>query len=43
LLAYCAESRKAKHPAYWSDADVSQHRLRTVTHLALTLPEFQLD
>jgi hypothetical protein len=43
LLAYCADARKAKYPAYWSDADATRHRLRTVAHLTLTLPEFQLD
>ena len=43
LLTYCAEARKAKRPTYWSEADATHHRLRTVTHLTLTLPEFQLD
>ena len=43
LLAYCADARKAKYPTYWSDADATRHRLRTVAHLTLTLPEFQLD
>lgn len=43
LLAYCVDARKAKYPVYWSEADAIAHRLRTVAHLTLTLPEFQLD
>jgi hypothetical protein len=43
LLAYTADARKATHPSYWSEADAVAHRLRTVAHLTLTLPEFQLD
>ena len=43
LLAYLAESKSAKVPAYWTSDDAAHHRLRTVAHLTLTLPEFQLD
>lgn len=43
LLAYLGDATKAKRPAYWSDEDAADHRLRTVAHLTLTLPEFQLD
>jgi uncharacterized protein (DUF1800 family) len=43
LLAYLAESKNAKTPAFWTSDDVTHHRLRTVAHLTLTLPEFQLD
>jgi hypothetical protein len=42
LLAYLADSKGAKYPAYWTSDDVAHHRLRTVAHLTLTLPEFQL-
>jgi uncharacterized protein (DUF1800 family) len=42
LLAYLAEAKAAKTPAYWTSDDVAHHRLRTVAHLTLTLPEFQL-
>jgi uncharacterized protein (DUF1800 family) len=43
LLEYLAKSKATKYPPYWSADDVSAHRLRTVAHLTLTLPEFQLD
>jgi uncharacterized protein (DUF1800 family) len=43
LLAYLDQARTVRHPAYWSAADGAGHRLRAVTHLVLTLPEFQLD
>jgi uncharacterized protein (DUF1800 family) len=43
LVAYLAESRKRSFPAYWSEQDVADHRIRSVCHLVLTLPEFQLN
>ena len=43
LLDYLAKSKETTYPPYWSADDVSTHRLRTVAHLTLTLPEFQLD
>ena len=43
LLDYLASAKKLKYPAYWSDEDATNHRLRSVAHLTLTLPEFQLD
>jgi hypothetical protein len=43
LLDYLEQARTVKHPAYWTAADVSSHRIRAVTHLVLTLPEFQLN
>lgn len=42
LLAHLADSAKSRYPAFWTSDDVSRHRLRTVAHLVLTLPEFQL-
>ena len=42
LLAHLADTAKTKYPAFWTRDDVSKHRLRTLAHLTLTLPEFQL-
>lgn len=42
LLTHLADSAKVKYPTFWSADDVVRHRLRTVAHLTLTLPEFQL-
>ena len=42
LLDYLAKSKTAKYPPFWSAEEVQQHRMRTVAHLTLTLPEFQL-
>ena len=43
LVDYLREARDAAQPIYWTAEDVENHRLRTVTHLTLTLPEFQLN
>jgi hypothetical protein len=43
LRDYLASAKAAKVPSYWTPADAAAHRLRTVTHLTLTLPEFQLN
>ncbi len=42
LLAHLADSAKVKHPSFWTADDVARHRVRTLAHLILTLPEFQL-
>jgi uncharacterized protein (DUF1800 family) len=42
LLAHLADSAKTRYPAFWSADDVTRYRLRTLAHLTLTLPEFQL-
>jgi uncharacterized protein (DUF1800 family) len=42
LLDYLKQTRDVKFPAYWSAGDVANHRTRAVTHLVLTLPEYQL-
>jgi uncharacterized protein (DUF1800 family) len=42
LLDYLAMSKTTKHPVYWTADDVTNHRLRAVAHLVLTIPEFQL-
>jgi uncharacterized protein (DUF1800 family) len=43
LLQYLQQARKQPVPVYWSAEDASNHRVRTLCHLVLTLPEFQLD
>jgi uncharacterized protein (DUF1800 family) len=43
LLDYQQRSRKQTYPVYWTEADAADHRVRTLCHLVLTLPEFQLD
>ncbi len=42
LLDYLARAKQTNYPAYWAENDVVQHRMRAVTHLVLTLPEFEL-
>jgi hypothetical protein len=43
LLAYLKQTKDVKFPAYWSADDIANHRTRAVTHLVLTLPEYQLN
>jgi uncharacterized protein (DUF1800 family) len=43
LLDYQQRSQKLNLPVYWTAADAADHRVRTLCHLVLTLPEFQLD
>ncbi|MBN9122205.1 MAG: DUF1800 domain-containing protein [Planctomycetes bacterium] len=43
LLDYLKAAKGVKYPAYWSADDVANHRARAVTHLVLTLPEYQLS
>jgi uncharacterized protein (DUF1800 family) len=43
LLAYLKTAKTVKYPAYWSADDADNHRTRAVTHLVLTLPEYQLN
>jgi uncharacterized protein (DUF1800 family) len=43
LLDYQGRSHKQTHPVYWTKQDVAENRIRTLCHLVLTLPEFQLD
>ena len=42
LLDYLKTAKDVKYPAYWSADDIANHRTRAVTHLVLTLPEYQL-
>jgi len=43
LLDYQQHSHKQTVPIYWTQQDAVAHTVRTVCHLVLTLPEFQLD
>ncbi len=43
LLGYAARARKNPVPAYWTHEDAQAHRVRSLCHLVLSLPEFQLD
>ncbi|QJW95894.1 DUF1800 domain-containing protein [Frigoriglobus tundricola] len=43
LLDYLRSTKDVKYPAYWTGDDLAAHRTRAVTHLALTLPEYQLN
>jgi uncharacterized protein (DUF1800 family) len=43
LKDYAKRTKGTKYPPYWSADDVANHRLRALAHLALTLPEFQLN
>ena len=42
LLNYLAAAKTVKYPVYWTDEDIANRRTRAVTHLVLTLPEYQL-
>ncbi|MBM3982217.1 MAG: DUF1800 domain-containing protein [Planctomycetes bacterium] len=42
LLDYLKGARAVKYPAYWSATDAANHRTRALTHLVLTLPDYQL-
>jgi uncharacterized protein (DUF1800 family) len=43
LAEYLQQSHKQIVPVYWTAEDAADHRVRTVCHLILTLPEFQLQ
>jgi uncharacterized protein (DUF1800 family) len=43
LLDYQQRSHKQAVPVYWTAADAADRRVRSLCHLVLTLPEFQLD
>jgi uncharacterized protein (DUF1800 family) len=43
LVEYAKKSQTVKVPVYWTAEDASDQRVRTLCHLVLTLPEFQLD
>ena len=43
LLQYAATAERQTYPVYWTAEDAVNHRARTLCHLVLCLPEFQLD
>lgn len=43
LEAYLAKSRERSVPVYWTKQDADDHRLRSLCHLVLSMPEFQLS
>jgi uncharacterized protein (DUF1800 family) len=43
LVSYLDKARSVSMPVYWTEDDVTSHRVRALCHLVLTLPEFQLD
>jgi uncharacterized protein (DUF1800 family) len=43
LVQYQRHSHKTKVPVYWSAQDAADNRVRSLCHLVLTQPEFQLD
>jgi uncharacterized protein (DUF1800 family) len=43
LLEYERHARQERMPVYWTAQDAGDHRVRTLCHLVLTSPEFQLD
>jgi uncharacterized protein (DUF1800 family) len=43
LMDYRQRSRGQTFPVYWTEDDAADHRVRSLCHLVLTLPEFQLD
>jgi uncharacterized protein (DUF1800 family) len=43
LQEYQQKAQKQSVPVYWTAQDIADHRVRTLAHLVLTLPEFQLD
>jgi hypothetical protein len=42
LLEYQKKAHGQAKPKHWSDKDAADQRVRTLCHLVLTLPEFQL-
>src|SRR5579875_402272 len=43
LLHYQQQAHKLPAPVYWTQQDSADQRVRSLCHLVLTLPEFQLD
>ncbi len=43
LLEYQRQARGQQMPVYWTPQDVADHHVRSLCHLVLTLPEFQLS
>ncbi len=43
LLQYANDAERQSYPVFWTEEDAANHRMRTLCHLVLCLPEFQLD
>jgi len=43
LVQYAQEADRQAYPVFWTADDAANHRMRTLCHLVLCLPEFQLD
>lgn len=43
LVEYANNAERQTYPVFWTAADAANHRMRTLCHLVLCLPEFQLD
>ena len=43
LLDYLKAAKGVTYPTYWTADDIANRRTRAVTHLVLTLPEYQLN
>jgi uncharacterized protein (DUF1800 family) len=43
ILDYAATTSKQKVPAYWTTQDAAEHRVISLCHLVMTLPEYQLS
>jgi uncharacterized protein (DUF1800 family) len=43
LVQYQQKSRQQNVPVFWTEQDAADHRIRTLCHLVLALPEIQLS
>ncbi len=43
MLEYAQKAKEQAYPVYWSEQRKTEHRVTSLCHLVLTLPEFQLD
>ncbi|MCS6851265.1 MAG: DUF1800 domain-containing protein [Gemmataceae bacterium] len=43
LLEYARDARRQRVPVYWTEQDAADQRVRSLCHLVLTLPEYQLS
>jgi uncharacterized protein (DUF1800 family) len=43
ILDYGATASKQKLPSYWTPQDAAEHRVVSLCHLVMTLPEYQLS
>ena len=43
IFEYARSSTKQKLPSYWTEQDEAEHRVISLCHLVMTLPEYQVD